>query len=228
MISEIYPAFCGEGIETGLPAVFVRTSGCNLRCPGWPCDTPYTSVAPEGDMIPVEAVVDRVLSFGIPRAFITGGEPLLWRVQVGQIAKSLREADVAVILQSNGTVYAPEVFELCDQVSLDHKTPSSNERSDPGVIAEAVRTHCHVQVKFPVADEADLAFAVARAAELPPPKGRLDLVLQPVNRVGTDDTASLLRKLRWLQEQVMAGGHYRFRVLPQMHVLIHGSRVRGV
>ncbi|MGQ9524141.1 MAG: 7-carboxy-7-deazaguanine synthase QueE [Armatimonadota bacterium] len=223
-ICEVYMAVCGEGSEIGLPAVFVRTSGCNMRCAGWPCDTPYASVRPEGEMMAVEEVARRVLSYRCPRAFITGGEPLLWRTQVAELAERLSAAGVKVILQTNGSIYAPEVFRHCWMVSLDWKTPSSGERSDPDVIIQTVRTHPKVQVKFPIADALDLEFASRHSALLP---DGAEIVVQPVNRVGQDDTTSLLVKLRWLVEEVQSRGLFRLRVLPQLHILIYGGG-RGV
>src|SRR3954471_6998 len=58
LISEIYCSLQGEGLLTGTPSVFVRASGCNLRC--WFCDTPYTSWQPKGEDWSVEAIVDEV------------------------------------------------------------------------------------------------------------------------------------------------------------------------
>src|SRR6478672_12744309 len=58
LISEIYSSLQGEGLLTGTPSVFVRASGCNLRC--WFCDTPYTSWQPEGEDWSVEAIVEEV------------------------------------------------------------------------------------------------------------------------------------------------------------------------
>ncbi len=58
LISEIYASLQGEGLLTGTPSVFVRTSGCNLRC--WFCDTPYTSWQPEGEDWSLEAIVEEV------------------------------------------------------------------------------------------------------------------------------------------------------------------------
>jgi len=55
LISEIYASRQGEGLLTGQPSVFIRTSGCNLRC--WFCDTPFTSWAPEGENMSVDEIV---------------------------------------------------------------------------------------------------------------------------------------------------------------------------
>src|SRR5438874_12490999 len=77
-IAEVYTSRQGEGLLTGTPSVFVRTSGCNLRC--WFCDTPYTSWQPEGEDWSVDAVVEeaRRLAAEIRHVVVTGGEPMLF------------------------------------------------------------------------------------------------------------------------------------------------------
>jgi 7-carboxy-7-deazaguanine synthase len=233
VINEIYLAVCGEGREIGLPATFVRTSGCNLRCPGWPCDTPYTSVRPEGTRLTVEEIAGRVEEIGCPRVFITGGEPLLWRKPLRALLERLKVNGYEVMLQSNGTIYAEEVFALCDQVSLDCKTPSSQEQSDHEVIRRAVLEAPHPQVKFVIRDEADYdyAFSIYRRLETELSAQaitRCAFILQPMDDVGHDDSTSLLLRLRWLQETVQERGHWFFRPLPQLHVLLYGAERRGV
>src|SRR4051795_3337539 len=74
-IAEIFYSVQGEGILVGVPSVFVRTSGCNLRCV-W-CDTPYTSWSPEGSDIGIEEIVERVGLTGTRHTVITGGEPMI-------------------------------------------------------------------------------------------------------------------------------------------------------
>ena len=75
LISEIFYSLQGEGELTGVPSVFVRTSGCNLRC-HW-CDTPFTSWEPVGEQRSVAEVAAAVASLGRQHVVITGGEPLL-------------------------------------------------------------------------------------------------------------------------------------------------------
>src|SRR5580693_3384724 len=81
-VSEIFYSIQGEGILAGVPSVFVRTSGCNLRC-AW-CDTPYASWNPEGEPRTVEEIIAAVQSHAAARhVVLTGGEPM--------IAKEIRE-----------------------------------------------------------------------------------------------------------------------------------------
>src|SRR6266571_5340443 len=65
-IAEIYPSLQGEGLLTGTPSVFIRASGCNLRC--WFCDTPYTSWQPEGEDLSVDEIMRRAMDTRLPTA----------------------------------------------------------------------------------------------------------------------------------------------------------------
>ncbi|MCH2065381.1 MAG: 7-carboxy-7-deazaguanine synthase QueE, partial [Roseibacillus sp.] len=71
LISEIFYSVQGEGFLAGVPSVFVRTSGCNLRC-RW-CDTPYASWNPEGEKLPVEKIVAQVREHPARHVVLTGG-----------------------------------------------------------------------------------------------------------------------------------------------------------
>src|SRR5438094_8152450 len=74
-LSELFYSIQGEGKLAGLPSVFVRASGCNLRCV-W-CDTPYASWDPEGDDVSIDEIVRRVGEFGSNHVVVTGGEPMI-------------------------------------------------------------------------------------------------------------------------------------------------------
>src|SRR6202046_4653237 len=87
-ISEIFYSIQGEGTLVGVPSVFVRTSGCNLRCT-W-CDTPYTSWQPEGEERSVSSIVDQVEGYGASHVVITGGEPMI-APQIAELTEELAE-----------------------------------------------------------------------------------------------------------------------------------------
>ena len=79
-ISELFFSIQGEGELTGIPSVFVRTSGCNLRC-RW-CDTKYSSWTPEGENVDIEELVEKVCSYPARHVVITGGEPMLSLIHI--------------------------------------------------------------------------------------------------------------------------------------------------
>jgi 7-carboxy-7-deazaguanine synthase len=124
-ISEIFHSIQGEGELTGVPSVFVRTSGCNLRC-SW-CDTPYASWNPEGEEMSVDAIVDRVLSFSCAHIVLTGGEPMIAK-GVHELAARLKEAGMHITIETAGTV-APDGI-ACDLASLSPKLANSTPSSD--------------------------------------------------------------------------------------------------
>ena len=88
-IAEIYRSRQGEGLLTGTDSVFVRTSGCNLRC--WFCDTPYTCWAPEGEDLSVDEVLQRVGELDTAHVVLTGGEPMLFAELVPLTAELARK-----------------------------------------------------------------------------------------------------------------------------------------
>ena len=95
LISELFYSVQGEGLLAGVPSVFVRTSGCNLRC-RW-CDTPYASSEPEGEQQTVEEIVARVREYPARHVVLTGGEPMLAK-GIEDLAGRLRRR--VTILQS--------------------------------------------------------------------------------------------------------------------------------
>src|ERR1041384_4555433 len=74
-IAELFYSIQGEGSLAGVPSVFIRTSGCNLRC-GW-CDTPYTSWSPEGVDLALDQILDEVKAHPARHVVVTGGEPMI-------------------------------------------------------------------------------------------------------------------------------------------------------
>jgi len=111
-ISEIFHSLQGEGSLIGVPSVFVRTSGCNLRC-SW-CDTPYTSWQPEGEQLSLEQILEQVAGYAARHAVVTGGEPMI-APEIVPLTERLRARGLHVTIETAGTVFAPVA---CDLMSI--------------------------------------------------------------------------------------------------------------
>lgn len=165
-ISEIFHSIQGEGELTGVPSVFVRTSGCNLRC-RW-CDTKYASWNPEGEEMSVEEVVGRVGAYPATHVVLTGGEPMVAK-GIHDLAKQFRDAGKHITIETAGTV-APDGI-ACDLASLSPKlrnsTPMEGEiaegwrerheklRLRPDILRTWIENHAF-QLKFVVEQSSDI------------------------------------------------------------------------
>src|SRR3954467_2651350 len=123
-IAEIFYSIQGEGMLAGVPSVFVRSSGCNLRC-SW-CDTPYTSWKPEGMEMTVREILAKVLEFGAGHAVVTGGEPMIAK-GVADLTQGLRRESRHITVETAGTVFAPV---QCDLMSISPKLSNSTPAGD--------------------------------------------------------------------------------------------------
>ncbi len=222
-ISEIFYSVQGEGVLAGVPSVFVRTSGCNLRC-SW-CDTPYTSWKPEGEEMTIDAVVARVAEYPTARhVVVTGGEPMIANGVV-ELSEKLRACGLHITFETAGTVFAPVA---CDLMSISPKLANSTPegvyqerheqlRLQPDVLRRLTR-ECDYQLKFVVAREEDLAELQAIVKMLDAPAEKV--ILMPEGVSGEIQSERGV----WIAELCKAHG-YRFG--PRLHVYLYGNR-RGV
>src|SRR4051812_11724532 len=112
LISEIFFSLQGEGELTGVPSVFVRASGCNLRC-NW-CDTPYASWSPEGTQMTVPEIVGAVRVHPARHVVLTGGEPMIAK-GVRELAAELKRLGYHITIETAATI-APDGI-ACDLAS---------------------------------------------------------------------------------------------------------------
>ena len=120
-INEIYASIQGESSHTGLPCIFIRLTGCNLRC-NW-CDTAYAFH--KGDDLTVEETIQKVETFSLPLVEITGGEPLM-QEEVYPLMDKLLETGYRVMLETGGALPIDKVPEKIIKI-LDIKCPWSGE-----------------------------------------------------------------------------------------------------
>lgn len=162
-IAEIFCSRQGEGLLTGKESIFVRASGCNLRC--WYCDTPYTSWQPEGEDLSVEEILAQVEQWSTSHVVLTGGEPMLF-AELVPLTNELRHRERHITIETAGTLDLPVT---CDLMSISPKLSNSapREGSDarwrrrhertrhrPDVIRQLVRRY-EYQFKFVIDQQAD-------------------------------------------------------------------------
>ncbi len=221
-ISEIFESIQGEGLYTGVPSLFVRTSGCNLRC--WFCDTPETSWSPRGEHRDWEDVLAEVVHSPSPHVVLTGGEPLL-QPGVVPLTRALRERGFVVTIETAGTVDAAVEADLMsispklsNSIPADHPGWASRHdarRDAPEVIRRWLSAHPY-QLKFVVdqpSDVADVEVYLERFEEIDP--SRVWLMPQGTNR------DALSQRVGWIRQAANARG---WRVSPRLHIELWGNR----
>jgi 7-carboxy-7-deazaguanine synthase len=219
-ISELFSSLQGEGSLVGTPSVFIRTSGCNLRC-RW-CDTPYTSWHAEGYRMPVDAIVDRIRASPLHHVVITGGEPLLQR-ELEELTLRLRELGRHITVETAGTVDRPLV---CDLLSVSPKTANSDpsggwrnrhrrQRQDLAPVVRLLAAHPSYQLKFVVSCEGDMAEVhdvVSALSDVPPER----VLLMPEGRTAAEVG-------RCAEEVARLCLEHGFRYTPRLHLDLYGG-----
>ena len=210
-INEIFHSIQGESTHAGRPCVFVRLTGCDLRC-RW-CDTPYAFH--EGRQMTVDDVLSAVDAYPCPLVEVTGGEPLL-QPDVYPLLHRLVEAGKTVLLETGGHIDVSHVPPAVVKV-IDVKCPGSGE-ADHNEWNNLDRLSDHDEVKFVVRDRPDYEFArdVIRRHQL---ESRCAAVLlSPVH--GVLDPHQLAE---WALEDGLTA-----RVQIQLHKILWGETARGV
>ena len=223
-VAEIFFSVQGEGGLVGTPSVFVRLSGCNLRCV-W-CDTPYASWRPEGRKLSVETVLAEVQGFQARHVVLTGGEPMIVP-EIVPLPAELHRLGYHITIETAGTIWAPVA---CDLMSISPKLANSTPREPRGWAArhERLRIQPEVlrrlmagysyQLKFVVVRRSDLAEIKGLVEALAADPGRVILMPEGIRAV------TLRRRGLWLVEICKQEG-YRFS--PRLHIDLYGHR-RGV
>lgn len=210
-VNEIFHSIQGESSHAGRPCVFVRLTGCNLRC-AW-CDTAYAF--DEGRSISVDDVVGAVEAYDCPLVEITGGEPLL-QPDVYPLMNRLLGAGKTVLLETGGQIDISDVPAAVVKV-LDVKCPGSGEATR-NAWGNLERLAGHDEVKFVIRDRADYEFArdVLRRHGLE--RRCAAVLLSPVHRV---------LEPRELAAWSLAD-RLPVRVQVQLHKYVWGDDARGV
>lgn len=211
LVNEIFYSIQGESLWSGLPCVFVRLSGCNLRCRY--CDTRYAYEP--GDPMTLNDILARVSAFQCPRITLTGGEPL-YQEETPGLVSLLLDHDFAVSMETNGSFDIGPLDPRCVKV-MDIKCPSSGMQNH-NCMENIQRLGPNDQIKFVIADQADFEFATSLAKRF---FSRIEderMIFSPVYGIMPPE-----RLAGWMLE---SRSHARLQI--QLHKLLWPDKTRGV
>ena len=157
-VTEIFLSLQGESRSVGIPTVFVRLTGCPLRCQY--CDTAYAFYG--GETKSIDAVLEEVATFGVRHVTVTGGEPLAQK-NCPALLSRLCDADYKVSLETGGAMTLEAVDVRVSRV-MDIKTPGSAEAAK-NCYENIPHLTAHDQIKFVICDRADYEWAKQMVAE---------------------------------------------------------------
>ena len=234
-VNELFYSLQGEGTLVGTPSVFVRTSGCNLRC--WFCDSYHTSWEPTGAWLSVDDVIERVAEFDADHVVLTGGEPLVHEASVDLLDR-LSARGYHTTVETNGTIYRDAAIDLASvSPKLASSTPTAENAPESGdgggrVAADAwterherrridfealtrLVENYETQLKFVVTGSDDMPEIEALVADLrerasvPIPDDRVLLMPEGVTREQVDETRTEVADLAM---------DHGYRYTPRLHV----------
>ncbi len=211
-VNEIFYSIQGESSYAGRPCVFVRLTGCNLRCSY--CDTRYAY--DEGEDLELGDIIDRITSPRCALVEITGGEPLMQK-DTPLLIRKLLDMGFEVLLETNGSMDISAIDDRCVKI-VDIKCPSSGEAAK-NELANLKRLQTKDEIKFAIGSREDydyakniLSFINSANENIKPP------LFSPVyGKINPELLA------RWI-----LADHLNVRVQIQLHKVIWGSETRGV
>jgi len=223
-IAEIFYSLQGEGLLVGTPSVFIRTSGCNLRCV-W-CDTPYSSWKPEGEEWSLREILAQVKRYETSYVVVTGGEPLL-APEIEELTVRLKKANCHITMETAATIFKPIA---CDLVSLSPKlsnsTPWKREKSRFARSHEGRRLNFPVMQQFMDGYDYQLKFVADKRKDF----AEIEKVLKKLKNVERDrilvmaqarSKRELSEKARWIVDLCKRHG---FRYTPRLQIELWGNR----
>lgn len=223
-IVEIFYSIQGEGILAGVPSVFIRTSGCNLRCT-W-CDTPYTSWQPEGESFSLSQILSEIKPYRSTYVVITGGEPLLAE-EIGELAELLVAHGYHLTIETAATIYKPLRCSLISMSpKLSNSTPWEREQGKFALMHEERRLNFVAIQSYVGSHDYQLKFVVDRENDF----AEVEQILQKLKNVdrrrvlimpeGTTRDG-LREKAKWIVKLCKAHG---FRYTPRLHIELFGNQ----
>jgi len=211
LVNEIFYSIQGESTYSGRPCIFVRLTGCNLRCSY--CDTRYAYE--QGVNMEITEIINRIAAHRCRLVEITGGEPLL-QSQSPILIYRLLENGYEVMLETNGSLDISRVDGRCIKI-VDIKCPTSGE-SDKNDLGNLKRLGSKDQVKFVIGNRSDYEYAKATMDSISPDFPEEQILFSPASGGITPSQLA-----EWILEDSL-----NVRLHLQLHKIIWPDKKRGV
>ena len=227
-INELFYSLQGEGELAGTPSVFVRTSGCNLRC--WFCDSYHTSWEPTGAWLSIDDIVDEVLSYEqADHVVFTGGEPMIHEESV-ELLDELADYGYHTTVETNGTIYRDAAIDLASiSPKLASSTPTPER--DPKGEGEWAERHEDRRIDMDALSalvdtyNSQLKFVVTGAEDMPEIVDLVERVRDATSTTVPDENVLLMPE-GMTREELNAKRNdvaelameYGYRYTPRLHV----------
>ncbi len=222
-ISEIFYSIQGEGKLAGVPSVFVRTTGCNLRCV-W-CDSPYTSWKPDGEELTIDRILNRISDHATMYVVLTGGEPMI-APGVEDLTRRLKDDGYHITIETAATVWRDVVCDLAGiSPKLGNSTPWERDGGRWADAHEKDRINLETIRRFMAFADYQLKFVVEQPEDL----AEIDRLL---TQIGTYDPSNVLlmpqavtpeevaKRSRWIVDICKDRG---FRYCPRLQISLYGN-----
>ena len=242
----------GEGGLLGTPCLFIRLSGCNLRCAwvgldgiGSPCDTPYSSHNAEKNQMEIEDIVDIVKANTIPQHIkhivISGGEPTLQADKLLELVTQLSGLNYHITMETNGTTFDDRLAEYIDLISMSPKlsssTPWESHLIGTGIEYNDKKAQLHEQKRININSiqswidnsiDFQLKFVVTDKSDVE----EIEAILNQLTGFEPSDVFlmpegvdinTLNKRTKWAVEEALKHG---WRFTPRLHIQMFGQQAR--
>ncbi len=207
LVNEIFCSIQGEGVDTGLPTIFIRLTGCNLRCSY--CDTKYAYY--EGEELAAKDILEKIKEWKCRRICITGGEPLL-QENVYDLIDLLLKEKYEISVETNGSIDISKLAERNVVIKMDIKLPSSGMH-DKMEMNNINLLRSQDELKFVIGDREDYNCAKKIIEKYRP---RCHIIMQPVWR-----KLAAAKLAEWILEDGVDA-----RLSVQLHKILWGEKKR--
>lgn len=211
LVNEIFYSIQGESLYSGRPCIFIRLTGCNLRCIY--CDTAYAYE--DGVKMDITEIMDKITAYNCSLVEVTGGEPLLQN-KTPLLIYRLLEKGYEVMMETNGSLDIAIVDERCIKI-VDIKCPASGE-SDKNDLENLKKLNNNDQIKFVIGNDKDYEYAKEIIDSKCPGFPKSQILFSPVaGEMEPDQLAEWILK-----------DNFNVRLHLQLHKIIWPGKQRGV